>query len=94
MLVDMAQEALDSAMSAHKRIDGLENEVKNIRNLTAAMARIDTKVDGLESDVKEIKSDVKAMTARPGQWLDKIIAAAIGAISTGIVAAILNVILK
>ena len=89
-----AQEALDSAKSAHHRIDGLEDDIKDIRQLTAAMARVDVKVDGLECDVKEIKSDVKAITARPGQWWDKLIAAAIGAIATGIVAAILTQILK
>jgi TPP-dependent trihydroxycyclohexane-1,2-dione (THcHDO) dehydratase len=94
ILVDMAQEALDSAKSAHHRIDTLEAEVRDIRGLTAAMATVNEKVDNLKSDMDEIKSDVKAITDRPGQWWDKIIAAAIGAISTGIVAAILNVILK
>mgnify|MGYP000992881781 CR=1 FL=1 len=91
---DIAQEALDSAKSAHHRIDGLETEIKDIRGLTAAMARMDQKVDGLDSDVKEIKADVKAITARPGKWWDKLVAAAIGAVGTGIVAAILAAILK
>jgi TPP-dependent trihydroxycyclohexane-1,2-dione (THcHDO) dehydratase len=94
ILVDIAQEALDSAKSAHRRIDGLEAEVKDIRGLTAAMARVDQKVDGLDSDVKEIKADVKVITSRPGKWWDKLVAAAIGAVGTGIVAAILAVILK
>lgn len=89
-----AQEALDSAKSAHKRLDGLDAEIKDIRNLTTAMGRMDEKVDNLKSDVDEIKSDVKVIAARPGQWWDKLIAAAIGAISTGIVAAILAQILK
>jgi len=92
--MDIAQEALDSAKSAHHRIDGLQDEVKDIRQLTAAMARVDVKVDGLECDVKEIKNDVKAITARPGQWWDKLIAAAVGAMATGIVVAILSQILK
>ena len=91
---DIAQEALDSAKSAHHRIDGLETEIKDIRGLTAAMARMDQKVDGLDSDVKEIKAEVKAITARPGKWWDKLVAAAIGAVGTGIVAAILAAILK
>ncbi|MCY1713725.1 hypothetical protein [Caproiciproducens galactitolivorans] len=91
---DIAQEALDSAKSAHHRIDGLESEIKDIRGLTAAMARMDTKVDGLDSDVKEIKQDVKAITGRPGKWWDKLIAAIIGAIGAGVAAAILALILK
>ncbi|MCI1955380.1 MAG: hypothetical protein LKJ21_03265 [Oscillospiraceae bacterium] len=92
--VDIAQEALDSAKSAHHRIDGLEAEVKDIRGLTAAMARVDEKVDGLESDVKEIKTDVKGITARPGRWWDKLIAAIIGAIGAGVATMILAAIFK
>lgn len=93
-LAQQAGQALDSAKSAHHRINELEEEVKDIRSLTAAMARVDEKVDGLDSDVKEIKSDVKAITDRPGRWWNKLIAAVIGAIGAGIAAAILAQILK
>ena len=91
---DIAQEALDSARSAHKRIDRLTEEVEDIRGLTAAMARMDEKVDGLDSDVKEIKADVKAITARPAQKWDTFTKAIIGALASGLVAAILALILK
>ena len=91
---DIAQEALDSAKSAHHRIDGLETEIKDIRGLTAAMARMDQKVDCLDSDVKEIKADVKAISARPGRWWDKLIAAAVGAVGTGIAAAVWTAVFK
>lgn len=86
--------ALDSGKSAHHRIDELADEVKDIRGLTAAMARVDEKVEGLDTDVKEIKADVKAITIRPGKWWDKLVAAIIGAIVAGVVAAILKLILK
>ena len=92
--MDIAQEALDSAKSAHHRIDTLEAEVKDIRGLTAAMAAVNEKVDNLKSDVDEIKADVKGITSRPGRWWDKLIAAIIGAIGAGVAAAILAVILK
>ncbi len=92
--MDLAQEALDSAKSAHKRIDAVQEEVKDIRQLTAAMARVDVKVDGLECDVKEIKNDVKAITNRPGKLWDILVGAAIGAIGAGFVAAILRLIFK
>jgi t-SNARE complex subunit (syntaxin) len=91
---DISQQALDSAKSAHKRIDGLEAEVRDIRGLTAAMARVDEKVDGLESDVREIKTDVKGITARPGRRWDKLVAAIIGAAGAGTAAAVLALILK
>jgi len=92
--MDIAQEALDSAKSAHHRIDELTDEVKDIRQLTAAMARLDTKVDGLDCDVKEIKCDVKAITARPAERWDTVTKAIITALSSGLVAAILALILK
>ena len=92
--MDIAQEALDSAKSAHHRIDGMEQEIKDIRGLTAAMARVDTKVDGLDSDVKEIKADVKAITARPAAHWDTVTKAIITALATGLVASILALILK
>lgn len=82
-----AQEALDSTKSAHKRLDTLEDEVKDIRGLTAAMSAVNTKVDNLVDDMSEIKQDVKAITARPGKWWDYLIAALIGAVATGLVAA-------
>jgi len=91
---DVAQEALDSAKSAHHRIDGLETEVKDIRGLTAAMSRMDEKVDGLDTDVKEIKQDVKVITGHSGKLWDKFVAAVIGTIGAGIAAAILALILK
>jgi hypothetical protein len=94
ILVDIAQEALDSAKSAHRRIDGLEAEVRDIRGLTAAMAAVNEKVDNLKSDVDEIKADVKGITSRPGRWWDKLIAAIIGAIGAGVATAILASILK
>ena len=37
--------AIDAAASAHKRIDALEREVKDLRTLTLAIAKVDCKVD-------------------------------------------------
>lgn len=93
-MTDLAQEALDSARSAHKRIDELTNEVKDIHSLTTAMARMDQKVDGLDSDVKEIKADVKAITNRPAVHWDAFTKAIVTALASGLVASILAVILK
>lgn len=93
-IAQTAAQALDSAKSAHKRIDDLTDEVKDIRGLTAAMATVNEKVDNLKSDMTEVKTDIKSISARPGQWWDKLVAAAIGAVSTGLIAAILKLILK
>lgn len=84
----------ESVASAHKRIDAVEREVKDLRTLTLAIAKVDSKVDNIKEDVEEIKQEVQQVTARPGQWWDKLIAAALGALASGIVAAILAQVLK
>ena len=90
----IAGDALSRAEAAHDRLDELTGEVKDIRSLTAVMATANQKIDNLSSDVSEMKRDIKAISNRPSQWLDKLVAAAIGAIATGLVAAILKQILK
>lgn len=89
-----AAEALNSARLAEHRLDELESEIKDIRSLTAAMAAVNEKVDHLKSDVVEIKEDVKEMTRRPTRIWDRLIAAAAGALVTGLIAALLQTILK
>lgn len=89
-IAQTAAQALDSAKSAHHRIDELIDEVKDIRSLTAAMATVNQKVDSLTSDVDEIKSDVKSINGRPSRWWDTLVAAAIGAVATGFIAALLK----
>ena len=76
------------------RIKDLEGEVRDIRTLTAAMARVNEKVDGLCGDVEEIKKDVKDITSRPGKKWDKLVAAAVGAIGSALVASLLALVLK
>jgi outer membrane murein-binding lipoprotein Lpp len=89
-VAQVATQALENSKSAQKRIDALCTEVKDIRELTVAVASVNQKVDGLDSDVKEIKTDVKAISSRPGQWWDKLIAAGIGAAGAAIAAGVLK----
>lgn len=89
-----ATEAYDSAKSAHKRLDALEKEVNDVHELAKAMATVSTNVDNLTKDVDEIKTEVKKVAERPKNWWDKLVAAAIGAIGSGIIAAVLAQILK
>lgn len=90
----MAQQAYDSARSAHKRLDTLEKEVSDIHELTASMKAVSEKVDNLTGDMNEIKADVKQFRQRPAQLWDKLAFAAVGAIASGLVGALLSVILK
>ena len=93
MAVKVAALKQRQTVSEH-RIADLEGEVRDIRTLTAAMARVDEKVDDLRGDVEEIKSDVKDITAHPGRKWDKLVAAVIGAVGTAPATSLLALILK
>ena len=61
----IAVQALDSAKSAHHRLDRLEDEVKDIHDLAAAMAATRQEITGVQADIREIKQSVSKLTARP-----------------------------
>lgn len=90
----LAQQAYDSAKSAHKRLDALEKEVSDIHELTASMQVMNEKVDALTDNMGEIKEDVRRFSQRPAQWWDKLVAAGIGAAASGLIGAVLSQILK
>lgn len=92
--VTMAQEALDSAKSAHKRLDSLERDVKDIHTLAASIGRVDEKVDNVCKAVDEIKLDVKKFGEIPVQRYEKFVTAIIGTLTAGLVSAVLALILK
>ena len=80
-----AKEALDSAKSAHHRIDELAQEVKDIHSLTAAMATVNEKVDNLDKSLGELKDNVKALTSRPGKWWDSLVGYGMAAVIAALV---------
>ena len=90
----IAQQALDKASSAHQRLDTLERDVIDLRALTVAVGKMGERLDGVKTDVEEIKTDVKAITDKPRKLQDKLIAAALTALSAGLVGAVLALILK
>ena len=68
--------------------------IEDLRNLAIGITRMDGEIKCIKNDVQAIKEGIKQNSARPRMWLDKIIAAAIGAVTSGIVAAILSQVLK
>ena len=90
----IAQQALDKASSAHKRLDTLERDVIDLRALTVAVGKMGERLDGVKIDIEEIKTDVKAITDKPRKLQDKLIAAALTALAAGLVGAVLALILK
>lgn len=89
-----AQEALDSAKSAHHRIDGLEEEVKDIHTLAETMAGMQKEMAGMKNDVGEIKASVATITGKPGQMWNRLIYSIITALGSGLIGALLALILK
>ena len=90
----LAQEACDSAKSAHHRIDNLEREVGDLRTLTVAVGKIGERLDRVKDDVDEIKIEVKSINGKPGKLQDKLVAAALTALATGLIGAVFALILK
>lgn len=90
----MAREALDSTKAAHKRLDTLEGEVRDVHTLATAMGTMGEQVANLKSDVKEIKDDVKAIGRKPARLWEALQTAVVGAVGAGVAATILALILK
>lgn len=78
------QEILDLAKSNKRRIDNLEEEQKELRNLTAAVSSMVTKQENMCEDLSEMKGDLKEIKEKPGKhWentVDKVLTVIIGAI--------------
>ncbi len=64
------QEILDLAKSNQHRIEGLEEEQKELRNLTNAVASLATEQKNIRTDLSEMKTDIKAIKEKPGKRWD------------------------
>ena len=84
----------DVVKSAHKRIDKLEAKVEDINLLATSIAVVDEKVKRVGHDVSEIKETVSKITDIPIKGYEKFIGGAIGALATGLVGAIIALILR
>ena len=83
-------EAIQSAKSAHHRIDRLSEEVSDLHKLTEAVAVTANNVERLQGDVTEIKDDVKQLSSVPAKRWDAVVAAII----SGIVGVIIGLVFK
>ena len=80
------QMILDLAKSNKKRIDSLEEEQKELRNLTNAVSQMVVEQKNMRDDLAEMKGDVKQIKEKPAKrWesfaekvLGLITAAAVG----------------
>ena len=88
------EDALQSAKSAHRRIDRLETEVGDLQRLTEAVAVTAANVSQLQKDIAEMKSDVKGLAAVPAKRWDAVIGYVMAALVSGIVGVIIGIVFK
>ena len=79
---------------ANHRIDDLEIEVKDIKELTIAMSRMSDKVDVLAGCMAEVKTELKEIVKRPAENANKFYMAVVCAVGTGVVGVVLGLIFK
>ena len=80
--------------AVHKRIDKLENKVEDINALATSIAVVDEKVKQVGYDVSEIKDSIDRIADIPIKRYEKLIGGAIGALSAGLVGAVLALIFE
>ncbi len=93
-MIEMSELCAEKFKVINHRIDDLEEEVKDIKELTLAINTVNSKVDNLKEDVGEIKDCIKAMTKQPSENWNKFKMAVACAIATGLVGVIIALIFK
>lgn len=86
--------ALQSAKAAHHRLDRLEEDVKDVHLLAEAMAATQKEMENMKTDMGEVKRSLSILTEQPGGRWGQLVNAVISAVSTGLVGAVLVLILK
>ena len=78
------QLVLDLAKSNKRRIDNLEEEQKELRNLTNAVSQMVVEQKNMRDDLAEMKNDVRQIREKPGRrWetaADKVLTLVIAAV--------------
>ncbi len=92
--VKTLEDAVQSAKSAHHRLDRLEAEINDLHKLTEAVAVTATNVSRLQEDVTEMKEDVKALATVPAKRWDAVIGYVMAALVSGIVGVVFGVVFQ
>lgn len=80
------QVILDLARSNKKRIDKLEEEQKELRNLTKAVSRMVVEQKNMREDLSEMKGDVKQIKEKPAKRWDTMAEKVLMLVIAGVVA--------
>jgi len=76
----------DLAKSNKRRIDNLEEEQKELRNLTQAVTQMVTEQKNMRDDLAEMKDDVKQIKEKPGRRWDSMAERVLNLITAAVVA--------
>ena len=76
----------DLAKSNKRRIDNLEEEQKELRNLTNAVSQMVVEQKNMRDDLTEMKDDVKQIKEKPEKRWDSVAEKALSLITAAVVA--------
>lgn len=87
------KELTSSTKSAHHRVDKLEGEIKDLRDLTVAVTKVADKVGEVSEKVDNIDKRTERLESEPAEDFKHYKRLIIGCIATTIIGAILGAIL-
>lgn len=80
------QHIFDLAKSNKRRIDNLEEEQKELRNLTHAVSQMVVEQKNMRDDLMEMKGDVREIKEKPGRRWDCVAEKVLSLITAAVVA--------
>jgi t-SNARE complex subunit (syntaxin) len=84
----------ESAKSAHKRIDKLEEITDTIYNLASDIKLLAQAVSNQQDAINKINANLETINSKPSKWVDLVKSTLISAFFGGLGAMILNSLLK
>ena len=87
-------ETEQSAKSAHHRIDKIEADIGEIRELTIAVKEIAMETKATREDVNDMNGRLKVVEEKPAKNWETIVKAILGAIGSGLAGAGIVLLLK
>lgn len=93
-LIERLVETEQRSKSNTKRLDDVEAEVKENRELTVAVKEIATEMKHIREEQTDINKRLKVIEEKPSQNWDKIVTTIIGTIVGAIVGGIIGLIIK
>lgn len=92
--MQMIIEAIQRVKSAHHRIDKMENDIGEIKELTIAVKEIAMETKANREDVNKMNERLETIEQKPAKNWDKVTTTIIGTVVGAIAGAIIGLIIK